>query len=224
MLKAKELSQEPAEGAKSQAEVSHEQDVRRKEILVKQSHLKPQMNVKELLNAVPRFEQLDEAAKRAVYVSLKVGFAQQQAKIALAKADLGDAETLAKFEQQAALYTSLLKAVLPKDFKGEFDSLKEIQKKREDAGKMFDSGKEAFLSACEQLNTQQDKLKDFTNNLNVRDLAKAEAGKDALVLGDKKALIPSQQFTELAETVTELKQVVAEIQAAQEPVITEQDQ
>lgn len=97
MLKAKELSQE-AEGAKSQAEISHEQDVRRKEILVKQSQLTPQMNVKDLLKAVPRFEQLDEAAKRDVYVSLKVGFAQQQAKMALAKVDLGDAKTIANFE------------------------------------------------------------------------------------------------------------------------------
>lgn len=128
MLKAKELSQETAEaGSKSQAEVSHEQDMRRKEILVKQSQLKPQMNIKELLNAVPRFEQLDEAAKRAVYVSLNVGFAQQQAKMALAKADIGDAAALADFEKQSALYSSLLKAVLPKDFKGEFDSIKEIQ-------------------------------------------------------------------------------------------------
>ena len=113
--------------------------------------------------------------------------------------------------------------MLPKDFKGEFASLKEIQQKRENAGKMFDSGKEAFLSECEKLTTQQDKLNEFPSNLKVRDLAKADAGKASLVLGGKHALIPSQQFTELAEKVTELKQVVADIQATQEPIITQQD-
>lgn len=57
---------------------------------------------------------------------------------------------------------------------------------------MFDTGKEAFLTACEQLGASQEKLKDFAQNMNVRDLAKADAAKYAMVLDGKQGLIPSQ--------------------------------
>ena len=110
---------------------------------------------------MPRFDKLAESEKRDVYVSLKVGYAQQQAKMALAKSETGNSNQLAEYEKKASLFQSMLKSILPKDFKGEFDTLKEIQQKRENAGKMFDAGKESFLSAVEQMTAKQAQLKEF---------------------------------------------------------------
>lgn len=192
-------------------------NAKRREILNKYANLTPEHGIEDLPRLAASFSSLDAREQRKVFQSLQITLVRQQALAEVLKTQESTNQQQFRIDQalgQAKQCEEMLKDILPKHFKKEYQSLNEIKKKIKDVTQIMNQAQEDQTAKLDKLKAVQASLGKYKDLL---DAEKAAAGLAEIQSGDR---VPTDaELLEKQEAISRVKQALDQVPAS----ITEAD-